>query len=410
MTKRTARRPARPPKRPRAKRTTPARVSPSRPASPAPRHAIERALAAFAHDVRTPLTGIMALSELLATSELGARERSWVEALKSSADHLVALTTLVVDAARAEVEGIVLRDEAFDLPAFVAAIAESIAVRAGTKGLKTHSEISSDLPTSVIGDPVRLRGAVENLIDNAVKFTETGALALHVTSRPARGGRVRVTIAITDTGIGMSGEEMRRLFRPFVQASEAVARRFGGSGLGLSLVKRLAEAMGGDLSVKSRPGKGSTFTLSVVLARPAASEEREAGAAVVAAPSRPCRILCAEDNPYGRVILATILKELGHGVDFVGTGHAAVSAVAAGGFDLVLMDVTLPNGDGIEATRRIRALPGHEGAIPIVGVSGLSSAEEEARARAAGMSDYLAKPISPARLAKAIAAVTRAAS
>jgi two-component system, sensor histidine kinase len=375
---------------------------PARDADAGRTRAIERALAAFAHDVRTPLTGIMALSELLSTSELGERERRWVATLKDAAEHLTALTTLVVDAARAELEGIVLRQEAFDLNAFAEAMGRSMSARATAKGLAAGVDIAAGLPAAVIGDPVRLRGAIENLIDNAVKFTEAGTVSLRVTAAASRGRRVRVVFAVTDAGIGMTATEIRRLFRPFVQANAEVARRFGGAGLGLVLVKRLAEAMGGTLAVESRPGGGSTFTISVVLER-APDAETAASAAPAAAPPR--RVLCVEDNPYGRVILATILKELGHGVDFVGSGDAAVLAVAAGAFDVVLMDVTLPGTDGIEATRRIRALAGAAGEIPVIGVSGLSSPHEEARARAAGMNDYIAKPVSPTRLAKAIAGV-----
>jgi CheY-like chemotaxis protein len=395
-----------------AGRTKPATVKrkTSRPRRPARRkaagdsHAIERALAAFAHDVRTPLTGIMALSELLSTSELGERERRWVATLKDAAEHLTALTSLVVDAARAEVEGIVLRHDVFELDAFAAKVAETMSARAATKGLGVDIDIASGLPAAVIGDPVRLRTAIENMIDNAVKFTETGRVSLHVKAS-ARGRRVRVSFAVTDAGIGMTAQEIRRLFRPFAQANADVARRFGGAGLGLVMVKRIAEAMDGTLAVKSRPGQGSTFTISVVLGRAPEAAPPQGAAVPAQATVTARRILCVEDNPYGRLIIATILKELGHGVDFVGSGEAAVAVAAGGAYDLVLMDVTLPGGSGIEATRRIRALAGPAARIPIIGVSGLSSPDEEARARSAGMNDYIAKPVSPARLAKAIAGV-----
>jgi CheY-like chemotaxis protein/nitrogen-specific signal transduction histidine kinase len=370
-------------------------------------HVTERALAAFAHDVRTPLTGIVALGELLATSELGERERRWVEALKGAADHLVALTTLVVDAARAEVHGIVLRNELFDIRAFIDSIAESLSARAAANALTCATDIAADLDGVVVGDPVRLRGAVENLIDNAVKFTQDGTVGLKVTAKRGRGRQIRLEFAVADSGIGMTPAEIKRLFRPFAQASEEVARKFGGAGLGLVLVKRLAQAMGGELKVVSKPGVGSTFRLSVVLSAGPPGHKTEPAAAVPGreAPARGLNILCAEDNPYGRVILRTILKELGHSVEFVGSGDAAVAAVARGGSDLVLMDVTLPSGNGIEATRRIRGLVGERARMPVIGISGLSSPDEEAAARAAGMNDYLAKPVSPAPLAKAIAAL-----
>jgi CheY-like chemotaxis protein len=255
----------------------------------------------------------------------------------------------------------------------------------------------------VIGDAVRLRGAVENLIDNAVKFTERGDVILRMSAARAGRDRLRLTFAMIDSGIGMTPAEVRRLFRPFAQANDKIARTYGGVGLGLVLVKRLADAMGGSLKVSSRPGQGSTFTLSVVVAAdreaPMAADVRGAAkSARRAAPARGLRVLCAEDNPYGRVILKTILGELGHRAEFVGSGEAAVGAAARGGFDAVLMDVALPDIDGLEATRRIRALGGAAARLPVIGVSGRSSTEEEARAHAAGMNGYLAKPISPSKL------------
>src|SRR5262249_31428323 len=159
-------------------------------------------------------------------------------------------------------------------------------------------------------------------------------------------------------------------FRPFAQASEQVARRYGGAGLGLTLVKRIAQAMGGDLTVASKPGAGSRFTLSVTLDQVADAPPIGQGATVGAAPVQGLSVLCVEDNPYGRVLLNTILSELGHRADFVGTGAAAVEAVAHGRYDAVLMDVTLPDIDGVEATRRIRALAGDARGVPVIGVSG----------------------------------------
>ena len=227
--------------------------------------AFELMVAGLAHDVRTPLTGILAAADLLSASDLGERERRWVAALTSSARHLEALTTLVVDAVKTKGHDLALRADPFDAPALAQAAAASLAARAEAAGLACRVALAVDLPKQAIGDPVRLRAALENLIDNAVKFTRQGEVALKVAARRLSGGRVRLAFAVTDSGIGMTRGEMQRLFRPFAQASERVARRFGGAGLGLVLVKRLAKAMGGDLTAVSRRGGGSTFTFSAVV-------------------------------------------------------------------------------------------------------------------------------------------------
>ncbi|HEV2000948.1 MAG TPA: ATP-binding protein, partial [Xanthobacteraceae bacterium] len=283
------------------------------------------------------------------------------------------------------------------------AVASTLSARAVAKGITAEVTISAHLPELVTGEAVRLRAALENLVDNAIKFTERGQVAFSAHSEPAARRRMRLIFTVTDSGIGMAKPEIKRLFRPFAQASDEVAGRFGGAGLGLVFVKRLAKAMGGDVTVASTPGQGSTFRLTVMVE--AAEPDRDAPlpAGSSSAPTHSRRILCAEDNPYGRVILNTILTELGHHVDFVGTGEAAVEAVAAGGHDILLMDVTMPGIDGIEATRRIRALPGAVGRIPIVGISGRAAPADEAAARAAGMDAYLVKPLSPSALAEAIA-------
>jgi CheY-like chemotaxis protein/nitrogen-specific signal transduction histidine kinase len=392
-------------KRVRARRRTAKRPASAR--GPSAR-AIEANLAELAHEIRTPLTGILALGELLTTSELGAREREWAGAIKSTAEHLAMLTSLIVDAARADAKGLVLRRELVRPRRLAEALAVSLKARADAKGLTAEVKIAVDLPEAVIGDALRLRGALENLIDNAAKFTERGGIRLDVTREAAARGRVRLRFTVSDSGIGLSSAEIKRLFRPFAQASDATARRFGGAGLGLALVKRIAKAMGGDLTVTSKPGVGARFCLTAVLDQVAAagSADSESAQEVPHVALRALKVLCAEDNPYGRVVLNTILTELGHRADFVSTGAAAVEAAARGGYDAVLMDVTLPGVDGLEATRRIRALAEPARRVAVIGISGRANAAEEAASRAAGMDGYLAKPISPATLVRLLGSVS----
>jgi two-component system, sensor histidine kinase len=370
--------------------------------APASARAVEVTLAELAHEIRTPLTGILALGELLTTSELGERERGWAAAIKSTAEHLAMLTSLIVDAARADAKGLVLRRELIRPRRLAEALGVALSARALAKGFAAEVAIAADLPAGVIGDTLRLRGALENLIDNAVKFTERGSVRLEVAAEKAARGRVRLVFTVSDSGIGLTAAEIRRLFRPFAQASKQTARRFGGAGLGLAFVKRIAKAMGGDLTITSKPAGGSSFRLTGIFDQvaEAAADREGASAERPEAPLRPLNILCAEDNPYGRVVLNTILTELGHRADFVGTGTAAVEAAARGHYDVVLMDVTLPGLDGLEATRRIRALDRPAGGVAIIGISGRANGADEAAGYAAGMDGYLVKPISPAALTR----------
>lgn len=387
---------------------------------------LEAVMASLAHEIRTPLTGILAISELLASAELGERERAWVEVLRGSAEHMHALASLAIDGVRAQEKGLVLRRDWFDLREIVRAAAASLAARAKVKGLEFTTSIADDLPETMIGDKVRLRAAIENLVDNAVKFTEAGEVRLDAAYD---GGHVSFSVA--DSGIGLTAAQIRRLFRPFAQGHDRIGERFGGAGLGLAFVRRVARAMGGDVTVASKPGQGSVFRLTVAFEPAAAQRPRSSvprrppAMARPASPARPgpaapappaqaakpgrraLRILCAEDNVYGRIITKTILAELGHTAEFVGSGAAVVDAVSRNSYDAVLMDVVLAGVDGIEATRRIRTLPGRAGQTPVIGLSGHAARENEAAARAAGMDGYLHKPVSPRLLYEALEDLAR---
>jgi two-component system, sensor histidine kinase len=378
---------------------------------------VQAALAAFAHEVRTPLTGILAISDLLSTSDLGERERRWADTIKAGAEHLANLATLFVDAAKtgrgARKGGSSLRQDLFDLRALARSTGDSLAGRAAAKGLQAEVQISEKLAGLVVGDSVRLRAALENLIDNAVKFTDQGGVAISAAPwRPAKGSgrgkakekakdkrKVGVAFAVSDSGIGLTMAEIKRLFRPFTQANVTIASRFGGAGLGLSSVKQLARGMGGDITVAPRRGGGATFTLTVSLdaAGPAKSRKSGGGEADALA---ALRVLSVEDNPFGRVVLNTILTELGHHAEFIGRGEDAVNRLAQGGFDAVLMDMVLPGIDGVEAIRRIRTMQTPLAQIPISGVSGRG--EDEAASREAGADAFLVKPVSPRALATAL--------
>jgi signal transduction histidine kinase/ActR/RegA family two-component response regulator len=387
---------------------------------------VQAALAAFAHEVRTPLTGILAISDLLATSDLGERERRWADTIKAGAEHLANLATLFVDAARTGKGtgkggggGSALRQDLFDLRTLARNAGDSLAGRAAAKGLQAEVDISEKLPGLVVGDPVRLRAALENLIDNAVKFTEHGGVALTVAPwRSVKGkskgkgkgkgkskGGVGVAFAVSDSGIGLTMAEIKRLFRPFTQANVTIASRFGGAGLGLSSVKQLARAMGGDITVAPRPGGGATFTLTVSVCATGSGKSRKSKGEAEMDAVPALRLLSVEDNPFGRVVLNTILTELGHHAEFIGRGEDAVNRLAQGAFDAVLMDMVLPGINGVEAIRRIRTMATPLAQIPIIGVSGRG--EDEVASREAGADAFLVKPVSPRALATALLAATR---
>jgi CheY-like chemotaxis protein len=379
-----------------AKRRTRPRARTRRP------RAIEVALAGLAHDIRTPLSGILALSQLLQASDLPQRERGWAEAIHGAADHLARLAGLVVDAAKAESTGLVLREKPFSPRELAQSVAGSLTARAQAKSLRADVTIAKSLPVRIVGDEVRLRSALENLIDNAVKFTERGRIRFSAAASSVGRGRTRLSFSVADSGIGISAADLKRLFRPFAQANQEVAQRYGGAGLGLVFVKRVAGAMAGDLKVTGKPGRGSTFRLTVVMKNDvSASRGRGAGSKLVSG----LRVLCVEDNPYGRVVHSAVLRELGYRVDFAGSGEAAVEMVTGNKYDVVLMDVALPGIDGMETTRRIRVLPRPAGRVPIIGVSGRTEPRDAAAAKAAGMNAYLRKPAAPAQLDEALRTV-----
>jgi signal transduction histidine kinase len=370
-----------------------------------PQDVVEAALAVFAHEVRTPLTGILAVAGLLATSELGERERRWVDTIRSSADHLSALATLFVDAARSRTRKVAARREFFDPRSLTRTVADSLAARAVARGLTARIEMSDRIPAFAIGDAVRLRAALENLVDNAVKFTASGSVGFAVA--PFRSGKKRfgLRFRVSDSGIGLTAAEAKRLFRPFSQANMSIVQRFGGAGLGLASARQLARAMGGDVTVAPRRGGGSVFTMTVMLDAADSSGETES-ARKIAGGDRPLRILSVEDNPFGRVVLDTILRELGHEPEFVGLGEGAGAKLAESAFDVVLMDMVLPGIGGVESIKRIRALGAPHGDVAIVGLSGRD--EDEAGARAAGADAFILKPVSPRILAETLSQAVRA--
>jgi CheY-like chemotaxis protein len=361
--------------------------------------------------VRTPLNGILAFSEMLAGARLDARAHGWAQAIHSAAQHLDRLTTTIVDGARAEHRGLILRRDEFSPRQLAHDMAATLQARAQAAGVPAAIHIARDLPERAEGDAVRLRAALENLIDNAVKFATGRGVGFSAawTAKPA--GGLQLAFEISDNGPGLSKAARTRLFRPFGQAGAKTAHRYGGAGLGLFFARNVARAMGGTLTVKSTVGKGSTFKLRVLVAAKLPSTKAASKKRTVPrtpAKAKPLRILCAEDNRHGRAILATILSALGHKAAFVANGKTAAARAQSKPADVILLDVTMADLDGFATARRIRAFPGAAGRVPIIGVSGHGGGDRARTARAAGMNAYLVKPVTPRALAAALEAVTSA--
>ncbi|HEV7920233.1 MAG TPA: ATP-binding protein [Thermoanaerobaculia bacterium] len=357
----------------------------------------------MSHEMRTPLHAVLGMLQLARDGETSPGRARQIELARRSAESLLITIDDLLDFAKIEARKIDLETEFFSLRELLQNTMEPLDVSASSKGLTLSWEVDRHLPDTINTDPVRLRQILTNLIGNAIKFTSSGGIAVHVFSSRADEERVTIRFDVRDTGIGIDPAKQAAIFQPFTQADSSHSRRFGGSGLGLAIAARVIEAMGGQVEVVSQPGKGSTFSFTVVAGlQPGATPRRSARSSgrmpAITLPSRRMRVLVAEDHPVNQEFAAEALRRIGHDVSVASDGAEALKMMTRERFDVVLMDVQMPNLDGLEVTRRYRENEKH-GRTRILALTAHTSREDRERCLESGMDEVLTKPLGLGQLA-----------
>jgi CheY-like chemotaxis protein/HPt (histidine-containing phosphotransfer) domain-containing protein len=363
-------------------------------------------LASMSHEIRTPMNAIMGIADLLAKTALSPEQDKYVQIFRRAGDNLLNLINDILDLSKVEASQLELERTGFSLNDHLEKVTEMVAARAYEKGLAMVCEIAPDVPNDLIGDPTRLRQVLLNLLGNAIKFTQSGEVTLRVAPDANPSVPTALRFTVSDTGIGIPGEKLGEVFERFTQADSSTTRRFGGSGLGLTISKRLVELMGGRIWVESKVGRGSVFAFAVPFEISAAIN-RPTAAPVGTGPELPLpalRILLAEDSPDNCIITMAYLEDTPYQVEIAETGAIACNKFRAGNYDLVLMDRQMPVMDGLTATRTIRAWEqaNNRPPTPIIALTASALKGDREKCLAAGCTAFLTKPIKQEVLLQAI--------
>ncbi len=364
-------------------------------------------VAVISHEVRTPMNGVLGMARLLLESDMTHEQRDFAETILRSGESLLTILNDLLDISKLEAGKLDLERIAFSPKAIVHDALGLMTGRAEEKGLSIVLDIDPNMPEAVRGDPHRMRQILLNLLSNAVKFTPAGAVTIGLKQKSAN-GTAQITLSVSDTGVGIKPELQESLFSAYSQASTEIARKYGGTGLGLNICRRLAGLMGGEITLESKVGEGSTFSFSApfeitdvdeIPVVPPIKEAARSELTILA----PFKVLLVEDNEINRRVAIGMLARQGHSVVTADDGQQALEMLEGDLPDIILMDRHMPIMNGLEATRRIRSLGGPAAALPIIGVTAAANSEEVAACLAAGMNDVVTKPIHPAMLARALA-------